>query len=253
MLYLRPVRKTEIIMGMPITIEIIDMTNDNIFEKIFEYFKAVDKQFSTYKKSSEVSKYNKGLIEIEDLSKEMEEVLKLSQQTKEETEGYFDIKKKSGLIDPSGIVKGWSIRNAALKILKAGYKNFFIEAGGDIEGHGSPKDMPYFKVGIRNPFDINAIVKVIKLKNMGIATSGTYIRGQHIYNPHNYKKVNEIASISVIGPNIYDADRFATASFAMGLKGINFIEDLDGFEAYMINNRGIATLTSGFERYVVHA
>ncbi len=240
-------------MGMPITIEIIDMINDNIFEKIFEYFKDVDKRFSTYKRSSEVSKYNKGLINIGDLSKDMKEILKLSQQTKEETGGYFDIKKKNGKIDPSGIVKGWSIRNAALKILKAGYTNFFIEAGGDIESHGNPKGIPYFKVGIRNPFDINAIVKVIKLKNMGIATSGTYIRGQHIYNPLNYTKANEIASISVIGPDIYEADRFATAAFAMGLKGINFIEDLDGFEAYMINNKGIATLTSGFERYVIHA
>ena len=253
MLYLRPVRKTEIIMGMPITIEIVDMINDNIFDKIFDYFREIDQRFSTYKRTSEISKYNKGLIKKSDLSKEMLEIFKLSKQTKQETNGYFDIKKKNGKIDPSGIVKGWSIRNAAQKILDAGYLNFFIEAGGDIESHGNPKGMTYFKVGIRNPFDINAIVKVIKLKNMGIATSGTYIRGQHIYNPLNYKKANEIASISVIGPNIYEADRMATAAFAMGQSGVNFIEKLDGFEAYMIDKNAVATLTSGFERYVVHA
>ena len=253
MLYLRPVRRTEIIMGMPITIEVVDVVSDNIFDQIFGYFKEVDNRFSTYKRSSEISLFNKGTIKKEMISKDLDEILKLSQKTKEETFGYFDIKKKNGRFDPSGIVKGWSIRNGAQKMLKAGYSNFFIEAGGDIEAHGKPKDMSYFRVGIRNPFDINAIVKVIKLKDMGIATSGTYIRGQHIYNPLNYKKADEIASISVIGPDVYEADRFATAAFAMGVRGINFIENMVGFEAYMIDKKGIATLTSKFERYTVHA
>ena len=240
-------------MGMPITIEIIDELKDNIMDQAFNYFKEVDKRFSTYKKNSEISKYNKGLIPNNLISKELKEILKLSTKTRKETNGYFNIKQKNGKLDPSGIVKGWSIRKVALTILQAHYLNFFIEAGGDIEAHGSPRGMKYFKVGIRNPFDINTLVKVIKLKDMAIATSGTYIRGKHIYNPLNYKKVDEITSISVIGSNIYDADRFATAAFAMGKAGINFIEELDGYEAYGIDNKGMATLTSGFERYVVHA
>jgi thiamine biosynthesis lipoprotein len=57
----------------------------------------------------------------------------------------------------------------------------------------------------------------------------------------------------VIGPNIYEADRFATAAFAMESAGILFIEELEGFEGYMIDQHGLATYTSGFERYVVHA
>jgi len=61
----------------------------------------------------------------------------------------------------------------------------------------------------------------------------------------------DIASITIIGPNVYDADRFATAAFAMGKRGIQFIEKLAGFEGYMIDMRGIATYTSGFERYVL--
>ena len=38
----------------------------------------------------------------------------------------------------------------------------------------------------------------------------------------------------------------------MGRDGIVFIEQLEGFEGYMIDAQGIATLTSGFERYVCH-
>lgn len=58
-------------------------------------------------------------------------------------------------------------------------------------------------------------------------------------------------SVTVIGPNIYEADRFATAAFAMGRKGIQFIERLPWFEGYMIDAQARATLTSGLERYVV--
>jgi FAD:protein FMN transferase len=59
-----------------------------------------------------------------------------------------------------------------------------------------------------------------------------------------------IASLTVIGHNIYEADRFATAAFAMGAEGVHFIEGLAGFEAYQIDTSGVATFTTGFARYV---
>jgi hypothetical protein len=37
----------------------------------------------------------------------------------------------------------------------------------------------------------------------------------------------------------------------MGRMGVAFVEGLDGFEGYMIDAQGIATYTSGFERYVL--
>ncbi len=74
------------------------------------------------------------------------------------------------------------------------------------------------------------------MSDCGVATSGTSIRGQHIYNPQDdAAPIDEIVSLTVIGPNIYEADRFATAAFAMGSDGIVFIEQLDGFEGYMID------------------
>ena len=84
-----------------------------------------------------------------------------------------------------------------------------------------------------------------------MATSGTYIRGQHIYNPFERSQpITEIVSLTVIGPNVYEADRFATAAFAMGRVCIDFIEQQNGLEGYMIDQDGIATLTSGFEKYL---
>lgn len=65
----------------------------------------------------------------------MRSVLALSEQTKQETQGYFDIQ-HNGTADPSGIVKGWAILQAAHMLKEAGFTNFYIDAGGDIQVSG---------------------------------------------------------------------------------------------------------------------
>ena len=107
-----------------------------------------------------------------------------------------------------------------------------------------------WRVGIRDPFNTDEIIKVVYLSDRGIATSGTYIRGTHIYNPVFESAADDIASMTVIGEDVYDADRFATAAFAMGEKGIGFIESMKGFEGYMITKNKRGVWTSGFEKFL---
>ncbi len=243
-------KQEKIIMGMTIVVEVIDNdVTQKSLEKIFSYFRAVDRQFSPYKRDSEVSKINRGEIAKDDYSLEMKEVIKLAQETQLETEGFFNIY-HNGRLDPSGIVKGWAIQKAAEMLKEMGFKNFYINAGGDIQVLGRNNKGKNWSVGIKNPFNTKQIVKAVVLKNESIATSGIYIRGQHIYNPHKEKHSANIVSLSVISKNIFDSDRFATAAFAMGEKGIYFLESLKGVEGYMIDKNGIATETSGFRKYV---
>ena len=242
-------KQTKILMGMPITLEVIDKASKADFDEIYSYFKYIDNKFSTYKEDSEISLINKGKITREKFSKDMKMVFLLSEITKKQTKGFFNIF-HNGKYDPSGLVKGWAIYNAAKILRKKGINNFYVDAGGDIQVFGKNRKKESWKIGIKNPFNNKEIIKVVSLKNVGIATSGTYIRGQHIYDPKNNHEIREIVSLTVIGPNVYEADRFATAAFAMGKRGIEFIESLKGFEGYMIDKDGLATLTSGFENYV---
>jgi FAD:protein FMN transferase len=246
-------KQTRLLMGMPITLEVVDpIVSPDDLEKVFAYFVSVDEIFSTYKATSEISKINRGELPTAEYSEDMKAILALSEQTKKDTYGYFDIE-HNGLYDPSGIVKGWAIQNAADRLKAGGFRNFYIDAGGDISVAGN-KDGKLWRIGIRNPFNRNENVKVLALTDRGIATSGTAIRGQHVYDPYNPNMpLLDIVSITVIGPNIYEADRFATAAFAMGKRGIQFIEKLAGFEGYMIDAHARATFTSGFERYVLHS
>ncbi len=240
-------------MGMPVSVEVIDPTvTADVFAKVYTYFEYVDEKFSTYKDTSEISSINRGEISLNHASADMRTIFALAEQTREATNGYFDIL-HNGLFDPSGIVKGWAIYHAAELLHRKKFRNFYVDAGGDVEAAGKNDRGAEWRVGIRNPFDTDEIVKVVGISNCGIATSGTYIRGQHIYNPYKAAPITDIMSITVIGPNVYEADRYATAAFAMGRDGIAFIENLTGFEGYMIDQNKQATFTSGFARYVIHA
>ncbi|MDE1944550.1 MAG: FAD:protein FMN transferase, partial [Patescibacteria group bacterium] len=220
-------KETRLIMGMPIEIEIVDSTVQTALEAAFAYLVAVDKRFSTHKEDSEISRINRGEIKLDAVSAEMREVFALAEKTKKETDGYFDIKNPDGHLDPSGIVKGWAILNTAGLIREAGYENFMVNAGGDIATRGKNAEGKEWSVGIRNPFKTDEIIKVVYPRGKGVATSGSYIRGAHIYNPHApSEELKDIVSITVIGPDVLEADRFATAAFAMGKKGIEFIENL---------------------------
>jgi thiamine biosynthesis lipoprotein len=241
-----------LIMGMPIIVEVADAAASQFdLEDIFDYFNYVDKKFSTYKPESEISLINAGKLQPADYSDDMRLIFTLAAETNQETGGYFDIY-HNGKCDPSGIVKGWSIFNAAKLLEAKGFSNFYVDAGGDIQAAGHNAAGAKWRVGIRHPFQQSEIVKVLAISNLGVATSGTYLRGQHIYNPKApAEPLTEIVSLTVIGPDVYEADRMATAAFAMGRKGIDFIEGLAGFEGYQIDKDGQATMTSGFEKFCV--
>lgn len=235
---------------MTIVVEILGENAEPVIYKVFDFFEYVDSKFSTYKKESEISKINSGILPHSQASADMLEIFRLAEETRKETRGYFNIVTPSGHIDPSGIVKGWAIKKAADIIRKDGFKNFYVNAGGDVEAGGLNSEGKYWTVGIKNPFKPEEVVKIVHLSDAGLATSGTYERGDHIYNPHTKTPAShEVRSITIIGKNVYEADRFATAAFAMGKGGMDFVENRDGLEGYMIDDNQTATLSSNFEFY----
>jgi thiamine biosynthesis lipoprotein len=245
-------RQTRLIMGMPVSLAVLDShARQHHLDIVFAEFTAIDAQFSPFKDDSEISRLNRGELGRDALTPRMAEIFALCEKTKSQTNGYFDIARPDGTLDPCGMVKGWAIRNAAAMLVKMGFENFCVEAGGDIQCHGVNDQGGEWTVGIRNPFVDGEIVKVLIPRGAGVATSGNYIRGDHIYNPHTGQYgSDDIVSLTVIGPDLLEADRYATAAFAMGRAGIGFIERIQGLEAYEIDVSGMARMTSGLERYL---
>lgn len=245
-------RETRIIMGMPITIEVVDEVDTKVLADVFAWFGAVDARFSTYRAHSEINRFNRGEILEAALSPDVQDVFAMAHRTEMQTDGFFNMCKMDGSVDPSGIVKGWAINKAAQMLRGSGAENFYVDAGGDIQSQGVNEDGKNWRVGIRSPFQMSEIIKVVAPRGHGMATSGSYIRGHHIWNPHAPSEtLADVVSITVLGPDVLEADRFATAAFAMGADGVYFIESLPGFEAYQVNAHGVATQTSHFKDYVI--
>lgn len=236
-------------MGMPITIEVIGSTEE-ILTPAFEYLRHIDEVFSTYKAASQISRLNRGELTGEQASAEVQQVLAECARYKTATQGFFDIARPQGGIDPSGLVKGWAIQGAADLIAGTGAKNFFVSAGGDVQTVGHNAQGQPWRVGITNPFEPKQLAKQVQLSGQAIATSGSYERGAHIYNPHTGKPADELVSLSVIGPSIYETDVLATAVFVMGQPGLKFLTER-GYEAMMITAQQAVVLTPGFGQYEV--
>lgn len=114
-------RETRVIMGMPIEIEIVGPNVSDILEKAFAYLQGVDERFSIYKEDSEISRINRGRLALADASAEMNEVFLIGEKAKQETNGYFDIRRPDGSLDPSGI--------AFVETL-SGFEGYVIDAQG---------------------------------------------------------------------------------------------------------------------------
>lgn len=245
-------RETRFIMGMPITLAVLDGTaTPQDLDAIFAEFISVDNQFSLYKSESEISRINRGEVSADEQSPRMREIFALCERTRSETNGYFNILRPDGVLDPSGVVKGWAIRHAVSLLAAMGFQDFFVDAGGDVQSCGLNAQGAQWRVGILNPFNPEKVVKVLCPEGRGVATSGTYFRGHHIYDPHAGEEISgDVISLTVVGPDILEADRYCTAAFAMGREGICFIDRLEGFEGYEIDASGMARMTAGLQDYL---
>ncbi len=244
-------RETRLMMGMPIVVDIPGDDRLGLVSAVFADFDAVDRRFSPYREDSELSDINAGRCGVDDASPDMVEVLTIAEDMRKASDGYFDIRRPAGGIDPSGVVKGWAILRAARRIRAAGLRDFYVDAGGDIQTGGRDDEGREWIIGLRNPFAADEIIKAVVPRAHGVATSGSYVRGDHIYDPHRPgTKIAEIVSLTVIGPDILAADLYATAAFAMGRAGIHFIESVPGLEGYAVRSDGTALQTSGFEAFL---
>ena len=189
-------------------------------DKVEEFFYKVDRDFSTYKSDSEVSRIRRGELEVADASENVKEVWKLCEHARDLTLGAFDPWKVEGGFDPSGLVKGWAADMAAKMLVGAGVESVLINAAGDLVLRGGQLsedgEVKPWNVGISSPNDVNQIVKTFDVFDGSVATSGDYEKGAHIVDPHTGLIAIGARSASVVGPDGALCDALATALMVDG-------------------------------------
>ncbi len=235
-------------MGMPILVDVRDPDVDEAaLDRLFAWLEWVDATFSTYKDDSEISRLARGELALADTHADVRAVLERCEELRGETEGFFDAR-AGGSLDPSGLVKGWSVDRGAAILDDAGIRNYAINAGGDIRlaGRGVPE--PNWRVGIEHPLLPDKVAAVVAMGAGAIATSAEYARGQHVLDPHTGRPPAGVLSVTITGPELATADAYATAVFAMGEDGPGWTATLAGYEALTILADGRVLSTPGFPR-----
>jgi len=241
------------VMGMPVAVHVVcEEAKEGWLDEVYDDFVALDEVFSPFRSDSAVSRINRGELLEADSGQLVRQAMHLCRLYEQATNGYFSAW-LGGTFNPSGLVKGWAIDRATSILAQKGCRNFFVDAGGDVQVRGVRDDGSPWRVGIRHPVSRDRVARVIEARDLAVATSGTYEKGDHIFDPHTQTAVSHLLSFTVIGPDILQADVYATAGFAMGDGGLAFINRVPGYEAYAIDRELMASWTSGFGQYCAPA
>lgn len=161
------------------------------------------------------------------------------------------------------IAKGHGVDLLADLLTHEGYKDWFIEVGGEVRVLGMNPDGVPWKIGIQSPdahfLDIS-LHGVAQLTAGSVATSGSYRnytekdgkRYAHILDPRTGQAIlSTLLSVSVVSDRCIDADGWATALYVLGVnEGLSYVEKNPSIEALFIsateNGQLQAKYSSGF-------
>jgi thiamine biosynthesis lipoprotein len=150
-------------------------------------------------------------------------------------------------LDLGAVAKGLAVDAAARELEP--FRDFAIDAGGDLYlGGSNPQGAPW-SVGIRHPRSGHELIDSLRVSNQAVCTSGDYERrtpgsgdGHHILDPRTGASPQAVASATVVAPGAMLADALATAAFVlgpedgiellnrMGVDGLIVTQDLERFE-----------------------
>ena len=125
------------------------------------------------------------------------------------------------ILDLGAVAKGLAIDLAARELRP--FRNFAVDAGGDLYLAGCNPDGEPWSIGIRHPRRENELIDSLRVSNRAVCTSGDYERqssaedqGHHILDPRTGVSPHAAASVTVLAPTAMLADALATAAFVLG-------------------------------------
>ena len=252
-------------MGTFFTFQIADASTDeaaNIHVKVaMDILRDADERFSLYKPESEISQLASGEIPWEKASAVQKEIRDQTEIWKDRTQGFFNAVSPEGVYDPSGLVKTWAAMNAAIFLEANGYRDFTLNAGGDIYLGPEINDKVLNRVGLSNlkPISskdsaVNLILDLQGTDYRGVATSGSVERGEYIWRVGDQSDLT-FTQVSVVARDLVTADIWATAIISGGLEALSvFTSTVNPSEAVAIatGSDGSMRTSPGFARVLAN-
>ncbi|MDM8240486.1 FAD:protein FMN transferase [Phocaeicola barnesiae] len=173
------------------------------------------------------------------------------------------------MLDCSAIAKGYGVDCVARLLDSKGIRNYMIDIGGELVMKGENPKMETWSIGVNKPIDDSLSVNqeiqaVLKLTNVGLATSGNYrnfyYKGgkkyAHTIDPRTgYPIQHNILSATVVAPDCATADAYATSFMVLGLDSAKQIcnahPELDAYFIYTTDKGNTEIYyTTGMKQYL---
>lgn len=129
-------------------------------------------------------------------------------------------------IDLSAIAQGYGADRVADYLDGQGIKNYLVDVGGELRGHGVNTMGKSWRIGIERPLpDVSAVANIVYVRDAAVATSGTYRnffiadgkRYSHTIDPTTGSPItHKLVSVTVITRLAATADALATALAVLG-------------------------------------
>ncbi|HWO19974.1 MAG TPA: FAD:protein FMN transferase [Kofleriaceae bacterium] len=168
------------------------------------------------------------------------------------------LKKRGMSITLGGIAKGYAVDRCADLLRKRGYKDFMMQAGGDMYVAGKKGSKPWV-VGIRDPRDQEGrYFALAPVEDHSFSTSGDYERGfvkddvryHHILDPRTGQPARASRSVTIRAKDAFTADAWSKVMFILGPQEGNQViqrEKLEDFEALWVNDKNEVVVTKQLE------
>jgi FAD:protein FMN transferase len=254
---IRPRRAwVEQIMGLPVSVHVRGPDPSEVSSRVASLFadlRRADEVLSPYRAGSDLSRWERGELALADADPLLAHVFELCDEARERTAGWFDPRRLPDPVtgasryNPSGLVKGWAVQRAAERLQDLAGYGWCVNAGGDVVLH-APDDQPAWRVGVEDPADPRAILRVVERRTGGVATSGSVHRGAHIIDPHTGQPATGVRSVTVVGPDLMWADVYATAAAARGPWALDWLETLAGYAALVVSASGLQQATDNWAK-----
>ena len=154
-----------------------------------------------------------------------------------------------------GVVKGWGVDQAATRLRARGFKNFFIQAGGNLYFAGKNDGRPW-RAGIRDPRGPpERVFARLELTDRAFSTSGDYehffvadgVRYHHLIDLRTCFPAGASRSVTVLARTATDAEFLTKAAFVLGGEaGLALAEKL-GAQAVIVDAENRVHLSKGLE------
>lgn len=199
----------------------------------------MDLRFSHYRVDSDISRWIAGDDVTDAAAADIEHVLRECGRLHRDSNGVFRARNpRTNALDTAGYVKGYAIGRAADALHGNGLTSFSLGVGGDAAFAGRPDDSRPWQVAVQHPERRFGVVAVIPVIDGAVATSGTAERGDHIWASGTRPAGSGLRSFTVIGPDVAEADAYATIGFAMGEAGMAWVRSHDGYRSLIVRADG---------------